>query len=152
LLAGIGGLLLVQGVLFSHGPLYRFGPVFADRGAQASALSRWPGATEIQQASEMVEILKKAEGPVLVEDPSYGLSVGKEVVGNATHLRNLYQAGVWSPDALVDDLKDRRFSWVVLHAELYPEPVLEAIGQNYYLYEEYEINGTLQHLFAPGGE
>jgi hypothetical protein len=152
LLAGIGGLLLVQAVLFSHGPLFRLGPIFADRGAQASALARWPGETEIKQASEMVEILRKADGPVLVEDPSYGLAVGKEVVGNATHLRNLYQAGAWSPDALVSDIEDRRFSWIVLHAELYPEPVLAAIGQSYYLYEEYEINGTLQHLFAPGGE
>jgi transcriptional regulator of acetoin/glycerol metabolism len=30
------------------------------------------------------------------------------------------------------------------------QPVLEAIGRYYYLYEEYEINGTRQRLFAPG--
>jgi hypothetical protein len=148
----IGGLLLVQAVLFAHGPLYQFGPIFADRGAQASGLSRWPGETEVKAAAELVGTLKKSDGPVLLEDPSYGLAIGKEVVGNATHLRNLYQAGVWSPDALVKDLEARRFSWVVLNAELYPEPVLAAIGRYYYLYEEYEINGTHQQMFAPGEE
>jgi hypothetical protein len=113
-------------------------------------LSRWPGEPEHKAAAELVDLLKRADGPVLLEDPSYGLAAGKEVVGNATHLRNLYQAGAWSPDALVTDLRERRFSWVLLNAELYPEPVLEAIGRYYYLYEEYEINGTRQRLFAPG--
>jgi hypothetical protein len=150
LLVALGGLLLVQCLLYSHGPLYRLGPIFADRGAQASVLSRSPGVTEIHAAGTLADILMHAEGPVLLEDPSYGLALGKEVVGNATHLRNLYQAGAWSPDNLVADLRDRRFSWVVLNAELYPEPVLEAIGRYYYLYEEYEINGTRQRLFAPG--
>ena len=150
LLAVLGGLLLLQGLLFAHGPLYRLGPMFVDRGAQASVLSRWPGEAEVRSAADLVELLKQAPGPVLLEDPSYGLVAGKEVIGNATHLRNLYQAGAWSPDALVDDLRERRFSWVVLNAELYPEPILEAIGRYYYLYEEYEINGTRQRVFAPG--
>ncbi len=151
-LAVLGAMLLVQGVLFSHGPTYHLGPLFVDRGAQASVLSRWPGATEVEAAAEMVDFLKRAEGPVLLEDPSYGLANGKEVVGNATHLRNVHLAGVWSPDNLVADLRERRYSWVVLNAELYPEPVLAAIGRYYYLYEEYEINGTRQRLFAPGEE
>lgn len=150
LLAVVGGLLLLQGLLFAHGPLYRLGPLFVDRGAQASVLSRWPGEAEVKSAADLVELLGRADGPVLLEDPSYGLAVGKEVVGNATHLRNLHQAGAWSPDRLVEDLRERRFSWVVLNAELYPEPILEAIGRYYYLYEEYEINGTRQRLFAPG--
>jgi len=152
LLALAGGLLLLQGLLFAHGPLYKLGALFVDRGAQASVLSRYPGEAEVRSAAELVDLLKRAEGPVLVEDPSYGLAVGKEVVGNATHLRNLHQAGVWSPEGLVQALRERRFSWVVLNAELYPEPVLAAIGRYYYLYEEYEINGTRQRLFAPGEE
>ena len=150
LLPLLGGLLILQGFLYTHGPLYRLGPFFVDRGAQASVLSRWPGDAEILAAADLIELLQKTDGPVLLEDPSYGLAIGKEIVGNATHLRNLYQAGVWSPDGLVADLRERRFAWVVLNAELYPEPVLEAIGRYYYLYEEYEINGTRQQVFAPG--
>ena len=56
------------------------------------------------------------------------------------------------PEPLVADLEARRFAWVVLDAELYPEPILAAIGRYYYLYEEYEINGAKQQLFAPGAE
>ena len=151
-LGALGGLLLAQGILFAHGPLYRVSPLLVDRGSQASVLSRWPGDAEVSAAADLVDLLRKAEGPVLLEDPSYGLVAGKEVVGNATHLRNVHQAGVWLPDALVNDLRERRYSWVVLNAELYPEPVLAAIGRYYYLYETYEINGTTQQLFAPGDE
>jgi 4-amino-4-deoxy-L-arabinose transferase-like glycosyltransferase len=146
----LGSVLLVQGLLFAHGPLYRLGPLFADRGAQASVLSRSPGEPEIRAASGLVDLLRRTDGPVLLEDPGYGLAVGKEVVGNATHLRNLYEAGAWTPDNLIEDLRERRFAWVLLNAELYPEPVLAAIGRYYFLYEEYEINGTRQRLFAPG--
>jgi len=148
----VGACLLVQGVLFAHGPLYRLGPLFVDRGAQASVLGWAPGMAEVVAASGLADLLIHADGPILVEDAGYALAVGREVVGNATHLRNLYQAGVWSPDNLVADLRERKYRWVVLDAELYPEPVLEAIGRYYYLYDEYEINGTRQRLFAPGAE
>jgi Dolichyl-phosphate-mannose-protein mannosyltransferase len=145
-------LLLAQGVLFSHGPMYHLGPIFADRGAQASVLGRSPDGPEIAEASPLTDTLSRAPGPVLVEDSSYALASGKEVVGNATHLRNLHRAGVWTGEKLIADLEQRRFSWVVLDAELYPEPVLTAIGRYYFLYEEYEINGTRQQLFAPGAQ
>ncbi|MCC6177873.1 MAG: hypothetical protein IT305_21445 [Chloroflexi bacterium] len=152
LLAIVGPLVLLQSVLYAHGPLYRLAPFLADHGAQASVLGRAPDVAAVAAASELLDALQKGDGPLLLEDPSYGLYVGREVVGNATHLRNLYQAGVWSPDGLVEDIRARRFDWVLLHAELYPEPVLQAIGRSYYLYEEYEVNGTRQLLFAPGAE
>lgn len=147
-----GCLVLVQGVLMAHGPLYRLGPLFADRGAQASVLAREPTTADAASAGDLLAILRKSEGPILSEDPGYAIAAGHPVVGNATHLRNLHLAGVWSPDDLVADVRARRFGWIVLNAELYPEPVLEAIGQSYYLFEEYEINGTRQQLFAPGEE
>jgi 4-amino-4-deoxy-L-arabinose transferase-like glycosyltransferase len=147
-----GALVVGQGALMAHGPLYRLGPAFADRGAQAAVLARQPTEADLRAAGALVAELRKSERPVLSEDPGYALAAGHPVVGNATHLRNVHLAGAWSPDALVADVRARRFGWVVLNAELYPEPVLEVIGQSYYLYEEYEILGTRQRLFAPGGE
>ncbi len=152
LLTLAGALVLVQGLLMAHGPLYRFAPFLADRGAQASVLARQPSDADIRAADELIETLRASEAPVLSEDPGYAIAAGHAVVGNATHLRNVHLAGVWSPDELVADVRARRFGWIVLNAELYPEPVLEAIGQSYYLFEEYEINGTRQRLFAPGEE
>jgi hypothetical protein len=147
-----GALVLGQGVAMIHGPLDRLVPALTDRGFQAAMLARQPTDADLRAADELVALLKSSERPVLSEDPGFALAAGHPVVGNATHLRNLHLAGAWSPDALVADVRARRFGWVVLNAELYPEPVLEAIGESYYLYEEYEIRGTRQQLFAPGAE
>ncbi len=152
LLAAAGATLLLQAGLALHGPLAERVPMVGDRGVQAASLARWPTPRDLESGRELVEQLRRPEAPVLSEDPSFSLVAGKEVVGNATHLRNLYQAGFWRPDNLVADLHDRRYSFVVLNAELYPEPVLAAIGRNYYLYEEYEVHDARQKLFAPGAE
>ena len=151
-LALAGTLVVVQGLLMAHGPLHGLAPFLTDRGAQASVLARQPTESDVRAADELIDIFRKSEAPVLSEDPGYAIAAGHAVIGNATHLRNLYLAGVWSPDELVAEIRARRFGWIVLNAELYPEPVLEAIGQSYYLYEEYTINGTRQRLFAPGEE
>jgi hypothetical protein len=119
---------------------------------QAVSLARWPSERDLASGLALVTQLRQYESPVLAEDPSYVLAAGKEIVGNATHLRNLYHAGVWRPDNLVADLEARRYSWVVLDAELYPEPVLVAIGRYYYLFEEYPVYDTRQHVFAPGAQ
>jgi hypothetical protein len=87
---------------------------------------------------------------VLSEDPGFTLAAGKEIVGNATHLRNLYQAGLWQPEPLVTDLAARRYHTVVLDAELYPEPVLSAIGRNYFLYDTVMVYQATQKVFLPG--
>jgi hypothetical protein len=39
---------------------------------------------------------------------------------------------------------------VVLDAELYPEPVLTAIGRNYFLYDTVEVYQAIQKVFLPG--
>jgi hypothetical protein len=39
---------------------------------------------------------------------------------------------------------------VVLDAELYPEPVLAAIGQSYFLDRKVRVNGATYQVFLPG--
>ena len=89
-------------------------------------------------------------GPALAEDPSFAVAAGKPIVANATHLRNLYQAGLWDPAGLVADLRAHRYGIVILDAELYPEPVLAAIGQFYFLDRTVRVNGAAYHVFLPG--
>jgi len=79
------------------------------------------------------------------------LAAGKPVVGNATHLRNLHEAGLWDPTALVADLNAGRYGLVVLNAQLYPKPVLAAIGSSYYLDRTISMNGATYYLFLPSG-
>jgi hypothetical protein len=39
---------------------------------------------------------------------------------------------------------------VILDAELYPEPVLAAIGQFYFLDRSVRVSGATYHLYLPG--
>ena len=39
---------------------------------------------------------------------------------------------------------------MILDAELYPEPVLAAIGQSYFLDRSVHVNGATYHVFLPG--
>ncbi len=151
-LALLGALVLVQALLLGHGPIEGLAPGLWDRGIQAASLARYRDRADLDAAAQLVDHLRELEGPVLSEDPGYSLVAGKEVVGNATHLRNLHQSGFWRADGLLADVEQRRFRWVVLDAELYPEPVLEAVGRAYYLYDFFDVNGTRQLLFAPGEE
>ena len=89
-------------------------------------------------------------GPVLSEDPSFAVVAGQPLIGNATHLRNLYHSGLWDPSPMVDDLRAHRYAIVILDAELYPEPVLTAIGQSYFLDRTVQVNGATYHVFLPG--
>jgi hypothetical protein len=51
---------------------------------------------------------------------------------------------------MVDDLRAHKYAIVVLDAELYPEPVLTAIGQAYFLDRTVQLNGAIYHIFLPG--
>ncbi len=87
---------------------------------------------------------------MLSEDPSFAVVAGQPLIGNATHLRNLYQAGLWDPSPMVNDVRAHRYAIVILDAELYPEPVLAAIGQSYFLDRSVQVNGATYRIFLPG--
>jgi hypothetical protein len=144
--------LLLQAVIMSHGPVADLVGLAPDRGPQARTLGRIPAAREQEAASEIVRRIREVPGPVLSEEPSFMLAAGRPVIGNATQLRNLHQSRSWSPDALVADVRARRFDLVILSAELFPPPVLDAIGRSYYLDYSVLIGGTTYYVFLPGGD
>lgn len=149
--AGVAALLLLQCLISAHGFVSRLVPALPDRGLQAAALAAEPTPADLERGYGIVTLLRSQELPSLVEDPGFVLVAGREVVGNATHLRNLHQAGLWSADPLVADLAARRYHTVVLDAELYPEPVLAAIGRYYFLYERVTVYRATQQIFLRGG-
>ena len=51
---------------------------------------------------------------------------------------------------MVNDLRAHRYAMVILDAELYPEPVLAAIGQSYFLDRSVHVNGATYRIFLPG--
>jgi hypothetical protein len=142
--------LLLQAALMSHGALSDTLNWLPDRGPQGALLGRPPAEADRFEAERLAERIRNATGPVLAEDPSFVVVAGQGVVGNATHLRNLYKAGLWDPAPLVSDLAQRRYAIVVLNAELYPEPVLTAIGRFYFVDRAVRVNGATYHVFLPG--
>lgn len=147
----LGAALLLQGLTLAHGPVTA-PPLLADRGMQAERLGRAPTPEDRRAGDEIVALLRRQAGPVLAEDPSFAVAAGKPVVANATHLRNLYDAGLWDAAGLVADLQARRYATVILNAQLYPQPVLEAIGRSYYLARSVRLNAVTYQVFLPGAE
>lgn len=143
-------MLLVQTALFAHGPFASLVPGLVDRGFQAWALGRAPAEVDRLAGEQLVQYAQRWPGPVLFEEAGFALAAGQEVLGNATHLRNLYEAGLWQPDSLVRDVAAHRFEYVVLNAQLYPAPVLQAIGEHYFLLDVVEVNGQQYRVYAPG--
>jgi len=146
----LGAAALIQGLLLSHAMLSSAVPWLPDRGPQSELLGRAPTLADRLAGDEIVAAIRHAHGPVLAEDPSFAVVAGQPIVGNATHLHNLYQAGLWDPAPLVAELRSHRYGIVILNAELYPEPVLAAIGQSYFQDRTVRMNGATYHLFLPG--
>jgi hypothetical protein len=92
-----------------------------------------------------------AEGPLpaLSEEAGFPIYVGKPVVGHPPHLLNLYRSGDYDPGPLIMMIYDRGFNVIVFRAQFYPQPVLDAIGQNYEPIDDIEMNGFTYHILAP---
>jgi hypothetical protein len=149
---GLGAAVLIQGLLLSHAVLSSVLPWLPDRGPQSAFLGRAPTIEDLQAGQLIATEVRGLQGPALSEDPSFAVVAGKPLVGNATHLRNLYESGLWDPTPMVNDLRNHRYAIVILDAELYPEPVLAAIGQFYFLDRSVRVNGATYRLFLPGGQ
>jgi hypothetical protein len=136
--------------LLAHGPLSDTGFWLPDLGRQAPYLGRIPDAQARVRGDELVALLRETPGPILSEAPSFVLAAGKPVVGNATHLRNLEEAGLWSSAPLVADIRAHRFALIILGAQLYPPSVLDAIRDTYYVEQKVEIGSAVYLIYRPG--
>jgi hypothetical protein len=148
----VGIALLIQGLLLSHAEVSALLPWLPDRGPQEAFLGHAPTAADQQAGQLIASEIRRLNGPALSEDPSFAVVAGKPLVGNATHLRNLYEAGLWDPTPMVSDLQAHKYAIVVLDAELYPEPVLAAIGRYYFLDRSVRVNDATYQVFLPGNQ
>ncbi len=146
----LGLALFIQAVLMAHAGVSDVLPWLPDRGPQGTFLGHAPTLEDRLAGRSLSDQIRHSRGPVLSEDPSFAVVAGQPLVGNATHLRNLYLAGLWDPSPVVNDLRAHKYAIVILDAELYPEPVLIAIGQSYFLDNSVRINGATYHVFLPG--
>lgn len=156
-------LFLIQTRLTLH--LYTEGPVYAPlarvlgvvdnsgRGYYDSQgytqLGPRPARTDHEAGYRIATLARNAPGPVFSEEAAFLFAAGKPVVTNAFPQLVMFQAGLFDPTRLIEMITRREFGLVILRAQFYPPPVLQAIGAHYRPLTEIEMNGFTYRLLEP---
>ena len=98
---------------------------------------------------EILNYVRTADGTVFSEEAMFSLLVGEPVVTNPTQLYNLYNNDLLDTTEIVERINRQEFGLVIFRAQFYPQPVLDAIGQNYQPVEHVCMNGFYYHLLWP---
>lgn len=108
-----------------------------------------PSEEDLVQGWQIVDRIRETDGRVLSEDAAFYFLSGREAIGNAVHLRNLWENGLYDPTELVKMIESRDFEMIILRAALFPAPVLTAIDANYSIKEIISMNGFEYQLWYP---
>ena len=98
---------------------------------------------------EILNYVRTAGGPVLSEEAMFSLRAGQLVVSNPTQLLNLYKNDLLDASDIVARINRQEFGAIIFRAQFYPQPVLEAVGQNYRPVEHVCMNGFYYHILWP---
>ena len=96
---------------------------------------------DLAAGNRIADLVRASAKPVLSEEAGFTLAAGADVVTNPTQLRNLHLAGEFKGDELIRMIEAHEFGLVILRAQFYPPPVLEAIGRRYEQREAIRMNG-----------
>ena len=100
----------------------------------------------------IVDLIKQTELPILSEEAGFNIAAGRDVVTNPTQLRNLYLAGSFRGEQLIKMIDEQQFGLVILRAQFYPTPVLEAIGRSYELQQTVRMNEFDYLILRPSSQ
>jgi hypothetical protein len=112
-------------------------------------LGHLPSAEDYAAGAELLSWVRTADGPVFSEEATFSLLAGKPVVTNPTQLLNLYKNDLLDTTEIVEWIHRQEFEIVIFRAQFYPQPVLDAIGQNYEPVEHICMNGFYYHVLLP---
>jgi len=98
---------------------------------------------------EILNYVRTADGPVFSEEAMFSLLAGEPVVTNPTQLYNLYNNDLLDTTEIVERINRQEFGVVIFRAQFYPQPVLDAVGQNYQPVEHLCMNGFYYHILWP---
>lgn len=99
--------------------------------AGVSQLGILPTAADTAAGQQIAALIAQGQTPAFSEDAGFNLYLGRDVITNPTQLLNLYNNGRMDLTEMVGMINAQAFDTVVLRAQFYPPPVLDAIGQNY---------------------
>jgi len=108
-----------------------------------------PTRADHEAGYRIVALARSAPGPVFSEEAAFMFAAGKPVVTNAFPQLVMHEAGLFDPANLNAMIARREFGLVILRAQFYPPPVLQAIGAHYQPLTEIEMNGFTYRLLEP---
>lgn len=112
-------------------------------------LGHLPDEEDYAAGARILEYVQDTERPPFSEEAAFSLLAGEPVVTNPTQLLNLYKNDLLNTSAITDYIDRQEFGVVIFRAQFYPQPVLEAIGQNYQPVEHICMNGFYYHILLP---
>ena len=141
----------------THGPVYepiaRTLGIWNESGYYDSQgytqLGPRPTAADVAAGDAITALARSAPGPVFSEEAAFMFRAGKPVVTNPFPQLVMYQAGLFDPSAEIAMINDQAFGLVILRAQFYPPPVLQALGANYQPLTEIRMNGFLYRILEP---
>ncbi|MBN2003298.1 MAG: glycosyltransferase family 39 protein [Anaerolineae bacterium] len=106
---------------------------------------------DYEGGARLLAHVRETEGLVFSEEAAFTMLAGKPVITNPTQLLNLYNNGLLNTSELEAMLNREEFGLVIMRAQFYPPPVLNAIGQHYGLVEHVALNGFQYIVMKPLG-
>jgi hypothetical protein len=136
-----------------YGPAARLLGVRSESGYYDSQgytqLGPHPTEADIAAGDAITALARAAPGPVFSEEAAFVLRAGKPVVTNAFPQLVMYQAGLFNPAEEIAMIERQAFGLVILRAQFYPPPVLQALGAHYQPLTEIQMNGFTYRLLEP---
>jgi hypothetical protein len=117
--------------------------------AGVSLLGRLPTAEDTAAGMEITRLILQGETAAFSEDAGFNFQAGRDIVTNPTQLLNLYNNNQVDLTEMLVMLNAQAFDTIVLRAQFYPPPVLDAIGQQYQTTDLVQMNGFVYCIMRP---
>lgn len=117
--------------------------------AGVSLLGRPPSPADTAAGIEIANFVAEGKTAALSEDAGFNFYLGREIITNPTQLLNLYNNNQVDLTEMLSMLNNQEFDSIVLRAQFYPPPVLDAIGQQYETVKLVQMNGFVYCLMHP---
>ncbi len=108
-----------------------------------------PTDQDTTAGDRIVALIKATGKPAFTEEALLALRADRPVVTNPTQLLNLWNKDALDPTELIASIDRQDYGLVVLRAQFYPPPVLQAIGARYEPIDDILMNGFQYRILAP---
>ena len=109
-------------------------------------LGRPPTADDRAAGLQLVELMGQLPAPSLSEETAFNLWLGRDIITNPTQMLNIYKNDALDLSNILSMVENQEFGSILFRAQLYPPPLLHAVGQNYHVTHKVQMNGFIYCL------